>query len=145
MQNKANFRARTGKGKTRARVKKLWREPLTASRLHTLRCCRPVVFDTCGRPELSCMVGTRSEWWAQPTLQIRCGREPAEQRRTASGELTMRTVAIVKGMVLAGLLLCAAGRQAAAIEFQLQDTMGREVRAQDYQGRPIFLEFGACW
>jgi hypothetical protein len=27
----------------------------------------------------------------------------------------------------------------------LQDSMGREVRAQDYQGRPLFLEFGACW
>jgi hypothetical protein len=57
----------------------------------------------------------------------------------------MRTTAMVKGMALAGLLLGIAGRQAGAIEFQLQDSMGREVRAQDYKGRPIFLEFGACW
>ncbi len=57
----------------------------------------------------------------------------------------MRTITMVKGMALAGLLLGVAGRQARAIEFQLQDTMGREVRAQDYKGRPLFLEFGACW
>ncbi len=57
----------------------------------------------------------------------------------------MRTISMIRGMALAGLLLGVAARQARAIEFQLQDTMGREVRAQDYRGRPIFLEFGACW
>ena len=57
----------------------------------------------------------------------------------------MRTIAIVKGMAVVALLVCAAGRQAGALEFRLQDTMGREVRAQDYKGRPLFLEFGACW
>ncbi len=57
----------------------------------------------------------------------------------------MRTIAVVKGMVVAALLICAAGQQAGAIEFRLQDTMGREVRAEDYRGRPLFLEFGACW
>lgn len=31
------------------------------------------------------------------------------------------------------------------LEFALHDAFGREVRSQDYQGVPIFLEFGACW
>jgi hypothetical protein len=57
----------------------------------------------------------------------------------------MKTAVTIRGMALAGLLVCAVGQQARAIEFQLQDTMGREVRAQDYHGRPLFLEFGACW
>jgi hypothetical protein len=57
----------------------------------------------------------------------------------------MRTMRIVRRMAVAALLVCVAGRQVGAIEFQLHDTMGREVRAQDYKGRPIFLEFGACW
>jgi hypothetical protein len=57
----------------------------------------------------------------------------------------MRTVSMVKEIALAGLLVCVAGQQAGAIEFQLRDAMGREVRAQDYKGRPLFLEFGACW
>jgi hypothetical protein len=57
----------------------------------------------------------------------------------------MRTTTMISGMALAGLLLGVAGRPTGAIEFQLQDSMGREVRAQDYKGRPLFLEFGACW
>jgi hypothetical protein len=57
----------------------------------------------------------------------------------------MRTMAMIRGMAWAGLLLGVAGRPVGAIEFQLRDSMGREVRAQDYKGRPIFLEFGACW
>jgi hypothetical protein len=57
----------------------------------------------------------------------------------------MRTSAVVKGMAVAAFFACAAGQPAGAIEFRLQDTMGREVRAEDYKGRPLFLEFGACW
>jgi hypothetical protein len=69
----------------------------------------------------------------------------AGKSETALGELTMRTTRMISGMALAGLLLGVAGQPVGAIEFQLQDSMGREVRAQDYKGRPIFLEFGACW
>jgi hypothetical protein len=57
----------------------------------------------------------------------------------------MRTTTMIGGVALVGLLLGVTGRQVRAIEFQLQDSMGREVRAQDYKGRPLFLEFGACW
>jgi hypothetical protein len=57
----------------------------------------------------------------------------------------MRTTTMIGGVALVGLLLGVAGRPVRAIEFQLQDSMGREVRAQDYKGRPLFLEFGACW
>jgi hypothetical protein len=57
----------------------------------------------------------------------------------------MKMIAMIKGMALAGFFLGVAGRQVGAIEFQLQDSLGREVRAQDYKGRPLFLEFGACW
>jgi len=57
----------------------------------------------------------------------------------------MRTVPMVKAIAVTALLICAVGQGAAALDFQLYDTMGREVRAQDYEGRPLFLEFGACW
>ena len=60
-------------------------------------------------------------------------------------EVTMRASGIITGMALAGWLACSAGQRADAIEFRLQDVTGREVRAEDYKGRPIFLEFGACW
>ena len=39
-------------------------------------------------------------------------------------------------------LICAAGAQ--TLEFDLHDAYGRQVQSQDYQGRPLFLEFGAC-
>jgi hypothetical protein len=52
---------------------------------------------------------------------------------------------IKRGVVVAALLSCAAAQGAPALDFQLRDTLGREVRAQDYKGRSIFLEFGACW
>ena len=29
--------------------------------------------------------------------------------------------------------------------FELSDLFGRKVKLEDYAGRPIFLEFGACW
>ena len=31
------------------------------------------------------------------------------------------------------------------LEFSLMDSYGRQVSSQDYEGVPIFLEFGACW
>ena len=31
------------------------------------------------------------------------------------------------------------------LEFSLMDSYGRQVCSQDYEGVPIFLEFGACW
>lgn len=31
------------------------------------------------------------------------------------------------------------------LEFSLMDSYGRLVSSQDYEGVPIFLEFGACW
>jgi len=31
------------------------------------------------------------------------------------------------------------------LEFSLMDSYGRPVSSQDYEGVPIFLEFGACW
>ncbi len=57
----------------------------------------------------------------------------------------MRTVSMVKTIAVTALLIGSVVQGAPALEFQLYDTMGREVRAQDYKGRPIFLEFGACW
>lgn len=57
----------------------------------------------------------------------------------------MRTVPIVKTIAVTALLIGTVAQRASALEFQLYDTMGREVRAQDYGGRPLFLEFGACW
>ena len=35
--------------------------------------------------------------------------------------------------------------KAEKFEFSLIDSYGREVSSQDYEGVPIFLEFGACW
>ncbi len=43
------------------------------------------------------------------------------------------------------MLACGAAGAAEKLEFRLHDASGREVRSQDYKGRPIFLEFGACW
>ncbi len=57
----------------------------------------------------------------------------------------MRTVPIVKTIAVTALLIGTVAQGAPALDFQLYDTMGREVRAQDYAGRPLFLEFGACW
>ena len=57
----------------------------------------------------------------------------------------MRTGSRIKRTALAVLSLCAAVQGAETIEFRLHDSWGREVRSQDYKGRPIFLEFGACW
>jgi hypothetical protein len=31
------------------------------------------------------------------------------------------------------------------LEFSLMDSYGRQVSSHDYEGVPIFLEFGACW
>jgi len=43
-------------------------------------------------------------------------------------------------MILSGSLC-----MAAKLEFSLTDSYGRQVRSQDYEGVPLFLEFGACW
>ena len=74
----------------------------------------------------------------------RAGSGPASKAESMM-EVTVTVSGIVKGMALAGLLVCGAGQRAGAIEFRLQDAAGREVRAENYKGRPIFLEFGACW
>ncbi len=57
----------------------------------------------------------------------------------------MRAGGIIKAMALAASLAYGAGQQAGAIEFRLHDVTGREVCAEDYKGRPLLLEFGACW
>lgn len=51
----------------------------------------------------------------------------------------------VRQILLGTLLACGPALAAQTLEFQLHDAWGREVRAQDYRGRPLFLEFGACW
>ena len=48
-------------------------------------------------------------------------------------------------IILGTLLACSTSLAAQTLEFQLHDAWGREVRSQDYKGRPLFLEFGACW
>lgn len=35
--------------------------------------------------------------------------------------------------------------KAEKLDFCLMDSFGRKVSSQDYEGVPIFLEFGACW
>ncbi len=50
------------------------------------------------------------------------------------------------GLVVCGVLwACSAAAAGQSLSFELADVQGRQVRAQDYKGRPIFLEFGACW
>lgn len=51
----------------------------------------------------------------------------------------------VGGLVLGAILACSAAQGAQTLQFRLHDVMGREVRSEDYRGRPLFLEFGACW
>jgi hypothetical protein len=51
----------------------------------------------------------------------------------------------VRQIVLGTVLACSPGWAAETLSFQLHDAWGREVRAQDYKGRPLLLEFGACW
>jgi hypothetical protein len=43
------------------------------------------------------------------------------------------------------VLALASAAGAETLQFDLHDAYGREVESQDYQGRPLFLEFGACW
>ena len=52
---------------------------------------------------------------------------------------------VVRAAWLASLLTVAAGATAETLQFDLHDAQGRQVRSQDYKGRPLFLEFGACW
>ena len=51
----------------------------------------------------------------------------------------------VRQIILGTLLACSPTLAAQTLEFQLHDAWGREIRSQDYKGRPLFLEFGACW
>jgi hypothetical protein len=51
----------------------------------------------------------------------------------------------LRQIILGTLLACSPTLAAQTLEFQLHDAWGREVRSQDYKGRPLFLEFGACW
>ncbi len=46
------------------------------------------------------------------------------------------------------ILMClvwALPSEAEKAEFSFMDNYGRQVSSQDYEGVPIFLEFGACW
>ena len=43
------------------------------------------------------------------------------------------------------LLIQALPAKAEKLEFSLTDSFGRQVSSQDYEGVPVFLEFGACW
>jgi hypothetical protein len=52
---------------------------------------------------------------------------------------------IVRKILLGTLLVCGPTVAAQTLDFQLHDAWGRKVRSQDYKGRPLFLEFGACW
>lgn len=49
------------------------------------------------------------------------------------------------GMVIAPVLALVCTAQAEMLTFDLHEAQGRRVRSQDYKGRPLFLEFGACW
>jgi len=51
-------------------------------------------------------------------------------------------------MSFAIILVClifALPLEAEKLEFSLMDSYGRQVSSQDYEGVPVFLEFGACW
>lgn len=52
----------------------------------------------------------------------------------------LKSLMLIGGMILSGSL-CAAAK----LEFSLTDSYGRQVKSQDYEGVPLFLEFGACW
>jgi hypothetical protein len=47
--------------------------------------------------------------------------------------------------ILSGVLMIGCLCHAAGLSFSLNDSYGRQVKSQDYEGIPIFLEFGACW
>ena len=60
----------------------------------------------------------------------------------------MKNKARIYLISLAAILLClifALPLEAEKLEFSLVDSYGRQVSSQDYEGVPIFLEFGACW
>jgi len=58
---------------------------------------------------------------------------------------SLRDRSTLRAVTLIALFGCTTPQRAEVIEFQLHDVQGREVRSQDYKGRPLFLEFGACW
>ncbi len=43
------------------------------------------------------------------------------------------------------LSACLCGQENQKLSFDAVDTFGRRVTAQDYEGVPVFLSFGACW
>jgi len=47
--------------------------------------------------------------------------------------------------ILSGVLMIGCLCHAVDVSFSLNDSYGRQVKSQDYEGVPIFLEFGACW
>jgi cytochrome oxidase Cu insertion factor (SCO1/SenC/PrrC family) len=60
----------------------------------------------------------------------------------------MKNKASLYRISLAAILVClifASPSEAEKLEFSLTDSYGRQVSSQDYEGVPIFLEFGACW
>ncbi len=60
----------------------------------------------------------------------------------------MKTYTCIRKISLVAILIClidALPLKAEKLEFSLMDSFGREVSSHDYEGVPIFLEFGACW
>lgn len=48
-------------------------------------------------------------------------------------------------VMVAGVMLAGGLGRAAEFDFSLTDSYGRQVKSQEYEGVPLFLEFGACW
>lgn len=72
----------------------------------------------------------------------------AEANRDTAILSACTCVAAVAGLLFSsasGLALAQSSQQDVQLDFQLSDTMGRTVSADDYRGIPLLLEFGACW
>jgi hypothetical protein len=57
----------------------------------------------------------------------------------------MKSVSKTIFTIILMCLLWVLPSEAEKAEFSLMDNYGRQVSSQDYEGVPIFLEFGACW
>ncbi len=60
----------------------------------------------------------------------------------------MKTNTCIKKISRIAIVIClihAMPVKAEKLEFSLTDSFGRQVSSQDYEGVPVFLEFGACW
>jgi hypothetical protein len=53
---------------------------------------------------------------------------------------SLKRIALVSNILILGSFC-----QAESLTFSLYDSYGMKVKSQDYQGVPLFLEFGACW